>query len=437
MSSSKKLSLLSAIFINLNVMIGAGLFINTYVLSQTAGAASFLLYPTIGLLMLPLIAILGKLLSHYPAGGFYTFAASYSPFLGFLSCWSYFFAKLSSCAVMLFTATRVFQQIMPGAQHVNTVTMCLLILTFFTIINLQNMKVGIVAQTFFLTAKSIPILFVIIVGIMLFDTSTITSHAFIWQGMPINISLILYCLSGFETACSLSRNIENSTVNAPKAVYYSFGIVILLYGIFQGLTYMITHTSLSSLSSYNEIFPCITHQFFSSDIIANKVSILLNLAIGISCLGGAYGVLFSNSWNLYTLAEHNHIPGSSKILKLNLHHTPYISVLAEAAICAMFIVCNQTSQLALQRTTALGVVVSYTISAFSYFILLKKIGGSTKDFIISCAAFVTCTIFIISCIVNFLETGLAPLCLFSAILAIGSIMFMYQHKIKSTQAFYK
>ena len=95
MSSSKKLSLISAIFINLNVMIGAGLFINTYDLSTKAGAAGFLLYPIIGLCMLPLIAITGKLVGLFPTGGLYAFGKSYSPFLGFLSCWSYFFGKLA------------------------------------------------------------------------------------------------------------------------------------------------------------------------------------------------------------------------------------------------------------------------------------------------------------------------------------------------------
>lgn len=437
MSTPKKLSLLSAIFINLNVMIGAGLFINTYVLSATTGAAGFLLYPAIGLLMLPLIAIIGRLWSHYPTGGLYAFGQSYSPFLGFLSCWSYFFAKLASCALMLFTATRIFQQIIPGAQSVNTTIICLSILMLFTLLNLQNLKVGMIAQSFFLSAKSIPILFAIIAGIMLFDTSTVSAASFVWQGMPLNISLILYCLAGFETACSLSRNIENPAVNGPKAVYYSFGIVMLLYGTFQGLVYMTTHTMLSSISSYSEIFPLIAHQFFNSEVIAHKTSIVLNFAIGASALGGAYGILLSNSWNLYTLAENNHTLGSSTILKLNQHQTPYIAVLSEATICAMFILCNQVSQLPLQRTAALGIVVAYTISAFAYFKLLKKIGGSTKNFIISCAAFVTCTLFITSCVVNFLTEGITPLLLFIAILVIGSMMFSYKHKIKTAGAFYK
>lgn len=427
---AKKLSLISAIFINLNVMIGTGIFVNTYLLSARAGAAGFLLYPLVGICMLPLIAITARLLAHYPTGGLYAYAKEHALYLGFLSCWSYFFAKLASCSLMLFVATTLFQKLIPGAHSIHPIVICLTLLSFFTFLNLLNMKLGLAIHSFFLTAKSIPIFFAIISGIILCDTSGITNDSFVWTGMIINIPLVLYCLAGFETACSLSRNIENSSVNGPKAVYYSFGIIMSLYGLFQGLIYVSTYTSLSSLASYQDIFPTITHKLLSSEIIANKLSAILIFAIGSSALGGAYGILFSNSWNLYTLAENNHLIGSHMITKLNKHHTPYIAVVAEAIICAMFLLFNQGSQLPLQGTAALGIVIAYTINALAYFLLLKKVGGSRKDFIISGAAFVTCTIFVVNCIVSFFQTGIAPLLLFIGILAAGSCMFAYKHIIK-------
>lgn len=64
-NAPKKLSLLSAISINLNVLIGTGLFINTYKIATSTGTAGFFLYPTLGLCMLPLIAVFGKLLEQF------------------------------------------------------------------------------------------------------------------------------------------------------------------------------------------------------------------------------------------------------------------------------------------------------------------------------------------------------------------------------------
>ncbi len=428
MSSSNKLSLLSAIFINLNVMIGAGIFINTYNLSAKAGAAGFLLYPIVGICMLPLIAVIGKLLGHFPTGGLYAFGNSYSPFLGFLSCWSYFFGKLASCALMLTVASTMFQQLIPGAGAYNLITISLGILAIFTLLNLQNMKTGMIIQSFFLTSKSIPILFAIVAGILLFDTSTISFDSCVFSTMVMNIPLVLYCLAGFETACSLSRNIENPSVNGPKAVYYSFGIIMLLYGCFQGLIYMNTHAALATMSSYKDIFPFIAHKLFSSELIAHKMSVLLSFAIGSSALGGAYGILFSNSWNLYTLAENNHTFIPTTIMQLNQHNTPWIAVLAESIICAMFLLFNQTSPLPLQQTAALGIVIAYTVSAFAYYHLVQNNRSSLKEFIISRAAFVSCMIFVTSCAASFLQTGLAPLLLFVMILISGSMMFLYTHK---------
>lgn len=430
MPASKKLSLTSAILINLNVMIGTGIFLNTFDLSAKAGAAGAFLYPIVGIFMLPLIAVFGQLLTYFPTGGLYAFGKSSSPYLGFLSCWSYFFGKLASCSVMLFVAATMFQQLIPGAQTINPIIISLIILSFFTYLNLLHMKIGIIVQTFFLTAKSIPILFAIIAGIMLCDTSGITINSFVWQGLATNIPLVLYCLAGFETACALSRNIENPAVNGPKAVYYSFGLIMLLYGIFQGCIYLSTYTSLASMHSYQDIFPLITHKFFSSGYIAHKMSIILSFAIGSSALGGAYGILFSNSWNLYTLAEHNHILFASTITKLNKHHTPWVAVLLQFATCIMFLLCNQTSILPLRRTAALGIVIAYSVSAFAYFQLLQNKKSGHKNFIIACAAFMTCMFFVINCASSFVQEGIAPLFLFIGILVVGSSMFAYQEKIK-------
>ncbi|MBP6870018.1 APC family permease [Candidatus Babeliales bacterium] len=436
-SSSKKISLLSAIFINLNVMIGTGIFINTYRFAATSGAAGFFLYPLVGLCMLPLIAVTGQLLSHYPTGGLYAFAKDYSPYLGFLSCWSYFFGKLASACVMLTVATTMFQQIFPALKSTNPILMSLGILSFFTLLNLQNMRVGLIVQTFFLTSKSIPILFTIVAGILLFDTSAITTDAFIWQGLALNIPFVLYCLAGFETASSLSRNIENPTVNGPKAVYYSFGIIMALYGIFQGFIYMCTYDVFTTITSFDGVFPTICHKIFSSELIANKVSILLSFAIGSSALGGAYGILFANSWNLYTIAEHGHTIAKSTITKLNKHQTPWVAVLTESLTCTMFLLFNQGSIVPLQRTATLGIVIAYTISTFAYFKLLGRKQKSFTQRFITYAAFITCLLFVSTCATSFLETGIAPLMLFITILVIGSGMYLYTNQEKIGSSIFK
>jgi amino acid transporter len=422
----KKLSLLEATFINLNIMVSTGIFINTIILSKMTGAACFLLYPIIGIIMLPLIACIGKLLNMYPSGGFYAFAQDIHPFLGFLSCWSYFFGKLASGTLMLYVSIIFMQQLISPISQVSPIYISLLLLILFAYLNLLHMKVGTTIQKFFLVAKFIPIVFVIIAGILLFDTSNITPASFIWDGVPTSIPLILYCLAGFEAACSLSRKIENASVNAPKAVYFSFGSIMFLYALFQGFIYMITQTSLPNLSGYQDAFPFITTQFFNSPWIAHKASLILSFAIGSSALGGSYGILFSNPWNLYTLAEHNHLFFSQNIIKLNKHHIPTLAIIIETATSALFLIFTQGNQVPLQQTASFGVTLAYTISIFSYcYFMFHK---SLTHKIIGLFAFGTSLLFIAGCVNSFMDTGIKPLLLFIAILIFGSIMFTYQQQ---------
>lgn len=424
MSVVPKLSLTSAVFINLNVMIGTGIFLNTYDLSASAGAVGFLLYPLVGLCMLPLIHVTAKLLSLFPTGGLYAFGSSYHPVLGFLSCWSYFFGKLASCTVMLSVGATMLSQLIPGLQTYSICMISSVILGLFTLLNLQNLKVGLLIQSFFLTAKSIPIVLAIVAGLLCSDLTILSSTQFLWDKLPMNIPLVLYCLAGFETACALGRRIENPAVNGPKAVYYSFSIIMILYGLFQACIYLMTYDALSTMSAYHGVFPVLISKIFSSTRMQHGMIGLINFAIGSSALGGAYGILFSNSWNLFTLAEHHHLIGSTKIIELNRHQTPWIAVLIEAFVCLLFLWCNQNSLLSLRSTAALGIVIAYTVSVSAYIHFVKNHKGF--DIIVARAALLTCLLFVASCALNFMKTGLAPLLLFLMILCTGMLMFFYR-----------
>ena len=91
MSTDHKLSLKTALFINVNVMLGIGIFMNTIVLTKIAGAFAFVAYALIGIMMLPLIISIAELIKMHPQGGFYIYARKeIHPFAGFLSAWGYF-----------------------------------------------------------------------------------------------------------------------------------------------------------------------------------------------------------------------------------------------------------------------------------------------------------------------------------------------------------
>ena len=138
-----RLSLWSAIFINVNIMLGAGIFINTAVLAQRAGSLGFVSYLLVGIMMLPLILATTKLLSKFPDCGFYGFGkGAGAPFVGFVSAWSYFIGKLASGALVIYIATKLLQSSIPAISVISTPLLASVVILIFMMLNMLQMKTG-------------------------------------------------------------------------------------------------------------------------------------------------------------------------------------------------------------------------------------------------------------------------------------------------------
>jgi hypothetical protein len=112
MTNQKKLSLLSVILININIMLGAGVFINTVVLAKTTGSLSPLSYVIVGFLLLPIVLSIVKLWESCKSQAtFYQLGSHISPFVGFLSSWCYFIGKISTFSLGIHVCSSILQQL--------------------------------------------------------------------------------------------------------------------------------------------------------------------------------------------------------------------------------------------------------------------------------------------------------------------------------------
>ena len=157
MSSTSKLSLFEAIFININIMLGTGVFVNTVVLSQKVGALGGLLYLIAGAIMLPLILCIAQLAKHYPGGNFYTYGSTIHPYLGFISTWSYFVGKLATARLGIHVFTLFMQSIFPLINGYNVLLLDSLTIGLFVFLNLLHIRTGSKIQLLFLFTKLTPI----------------------------------------------------------------------------------------------------------------------------------------------------------------------------------------------------------------------------------------------------------------------------------------
>lgn len=423
MSTHHKLSLKDAIFMNLNIMIGAGIIVNTVLLTKLTGLLACLSYLFVGIFMLPLISSIGQLIQMHPSGGFYAYAKPISPLLAFTTCWSYFFGKLASASLILFVSATFIKQLFPILlAPIDTIPLSLIILTLFIYLNLFNLKTGSIFQQLFFIAKSIPVLFVIGAGIFALQSISVAVETIDLFSLTSSLPFVLYSFTGFEAACAMSRNIENPQKNAPKAIFFSFFIVIGIYTIFQLLMAIMLMPNIANLIDYKDAFPYITQHLHVSLNLKQTLTTLINFVIGFSTLGGAYGIIFSNSWNLLTLAEHGHTFMPNLFIKLNKHNIPTAAVVAQGIICALFILTTYGNQIPLQQTAALGTIIAYTISVIAFLIQTK----TSK--VIPLLALLTCTGLTTAWFISIMKYGVSSLILFASMSLLGFIMYFMSKK---------
>ncbi len=420
MSKPKKLSLIEAIFINTNIMLGTGTFVNTAMLAQTVGALGGFLYLGAGFLMLPLSFCFARLANICPGGTFYAFGSSLGRYWGFISTWSYFFGKLASASLSIHVFITFLQRTIPALQIFPVIGLDCALISLFISLNLLDVKTGGKIQYLFLSTKILPILFVIFSGLHYTNIINIQAPHLLWDGIPVALPLMLFCFLGFESSCSLSRVVEQPEKNIPRAIMISFCLVLSFIFLYQTIFYLSMGSALAGAKSYVDIFPLLLSKVLPNS--AELLAPLFSTTIGIAALGGAYGILYSNPWNLYTLAEQKAIPKAAWFTQLNRHSIPYICVITEGILCCAYILWLKGAQVPLQYTATLSCIVTYTISVLG----LMKIQPSILSFL----GLITCMTALFFSIRGFLYTSTLPLLVLGLILLFGTINYFI---IRSTQ----
>jgi len=358
----QELSLFAAIIINLNIIIGSGVFINTAELAKRAGIFGGVCYALVGLLLFPLILSFVQLLQLYPGGGFYSFCEkSLNPFVGFLSTWCYFTTKLSSATLIIHIFVALMQRIFPVLSVYDPFILDICVLSIVIALNMLNIRTGSSIQGWMMIFKLFPIFFVILSGLFFLQETNLSSIHQLWSGIPASIPLVLHALLGFETACSISRNIKDPEINAPRAVLFSYGIVIILYVLYQTIFYAILGTDLAQ-TDYKAAFPLLINKLAISDYAKYIFCKMIYLFIALSALSAGFGIIYANMWNLYSLAELKHTIAPKIITQFNKFNIPFVCVLVQGIISLLFMIIIRGEQTTFQQLSALGATITYTLS---------------------------------------------------------------------------
>ena len=221
--------------------------------------------------------------------------------------------------------------------------------------------------------KITPILFAIGSCLYLYQFWSIPSSSLLWHGIPTTIPLVLFAFSGFEACCSLSGSLENAKVNGPRVLFLSYGIVVSITIIYQLLFFLTAGENLMQQTDFLGIFPALFQVFLPHNpVFAQHIISLLYIALACASLGGSYGILFSNHWNLYALAKNNHTFFAKTLEKFNKNTIPFWCVIIEAFLCIFYLMITQGTVVVLQQISVLGCSIAYLVSVIGLIIYNNK-----------------------------------------------------------------
>lgn len=415
--SHQRLSLFAAILININIMIGSGIFINTVLLARMAGLYGAAAYALVGLLILPLMLCFSRLSTLHKGGSLYTYGAALHPYVGFLSTWGFFNTRLASCSVALYVSASMLCTLCPFVPCLSPLIVAISMVALFGLLNSYHVQVGKRIQALFVTGKMIPVVWVFCTAWWLFSGDSLVAPSTEQLiGVVTGIPFVLYAFMGFESSCAINHKIENPEKNAPRAIFIAYIMGVAITMLFQFMLWC-SVPQLASLESYLDVFPALLQQLGITGSLFTLFKVLLHAGIATSAAGTAFGIMYTNAWNLYELAERGHVCGRSWLRELNVHHIPARVVLVEVMGIMFYLIGGQGNLPLLQQLAACGVTLTYSMSVVS---LLMRPGEGRWLPVLGMGS---CVLLFGACMRNFVLFGIAPLILLVLIVVVGTGMF--------------
>jgi len=406
----------TAILINTNIMLGTGVFINTSKLAHMTGALSPLVYALTGLLLYPLIHVFIRMQSYLPRGNLYDFGALIHPICGFLSAWGYYVGKLASAYLGIHVFAHILHDMAPAIPMAPTEVALIIIATW---LYQQRVEFTTSVQYTFMACKLMPLLFTMCLGLwwLAGTTSFDITLPTTWQSVSASIPFILFSFAGFEASCALSQALPFPERDAPRVILISYAIAVSISALYQGSSWIILGHQLADASSYLAAFTHMLQTVFPAGY-AHWYKAIATSAIATSALGASYSIIFSNTWNLYTLAEKEQIWFSHILISHNRHGMPFICNFATAAVLVSYLLWSHGDTTPLQQMGAAGATCAYTISSLAWFLY-----GAHQRFM-SMLALGSCGIFVYAAIQSGITLGMDTYLLFISIVAGGIAMYL-------------
>lgn len=385
MEETKKISFLAAVLMNINTIVGSGIYIYPPLMAQAAGGLSFLTWAAAGLLLLPIVLTIAQAARIFPGeGGFYNYCTTaLGQDAGFIANWAYLLGYMGTVA----TLVSVVRDQLSGPIGITFIREYPVIFyfVFIMLISLLNMiSIRLISkiQSVITLLKLIPLM--LMFGLIYFYWNS----SFDYQVGRIGdlggtIPFALFSFLGFESCCNISHYIRGGSTKASKVILLAFSISVLLYTVFHlGVLHIMGAQALATQGVHAlPLFMGLPQP------VAHVCALILLGDMTLSYINTSYGASLNNVTNINVLAKSGLLLESGFLAKLNRFGMPANASLVHA-VCIFALILFIPSTVVLSALTNLGVCVAFFLTMLAVFVQSwrKKYYGS---YIIAALGFVS------------------------------------------------
>jgi amino acid transporter len=219
--------------ISINDVIGSGVYLLPAAAAALLGAASIWAVIIAGFAVFLLVLCFAEAASYFdePGGGYLYTREAFGRFVGFEVGWMTWLARIASVASLSNGLALATAFLWPGAGsgwgRVFVIALPLLLLTW---INVVGVKQGARAAVFLTIAKTLPLVFFVIVGVFFIDGSLVTAFEVPRAGVLGEAALLLlFAYAGFENSPAAAGEYKNPQRDVPFALLMMILIITVLY----------------------------------------------------------------------------------------------------------------------------------------------------------------------------------------------------------------
>ena len=289
----------------INGMIGAGIFGVPSEAARLTGIYSPLIFLLCGLLLAPVMLVVGEVSSYFRhTGGPILYAhEAFGPLVGFQTGWAFYIARVTAFAANLSLLITSLAYLWPDAdQGLFRIVLLALICGGFTWVNVIGAKHAMRSIGILTILKFLPL-----VALVIFGLGHLTADAlpFAETSMPSRSAIgaaalfSIYAFVGWESALVPAGEAKNPTRDTPRALLWALAVATLLYVLIQAVAVAVLPDLESSERPLVDV---------AAVLIGPAGAILLMAGVVASVGGNVASSMFSTPRMTYTLARDGGLP---------------------------------------------------------------------------------------------------------------------------------